>query len=207
MTDWREIDKTTILTGTDENGNRYLSRFLKEYQQTFQPDMINAGCQRCLDDYYNNFIKYLNTMGTAKNDSGYILKAKYEGIPLEFGSQTFVRNSTITKKQGDFLLKNHKRGEELFEQIPENAGEPEVTGDDALKELLKLERKELNEKADALGLDGKSYANKGEVAQAILDKEAEAVKTPTEPAADANGDDTDTDAGDQDDAGEPEVTE
>ncbi|MAX50547.1 MAG: hypothetical protein CMH22_01030 [Methylophaga sp.] len=196
MTDWRNIDKATILTGTDENGNRYLSQFLKEYEQTFQPDMINAGCQRCLDDYYNKFIKYLNTMGTkVKNESGYKLKAKYDGIPLEFGSQTFVRNSTITKQQGDFLLKNHARGEELFEVIPEPTADAD--GGDALKELTKLERKELNAQADALGLDGASYANKGEVAQAILDKQAEPVIEDTdngEPTADADGgEDTDQD--------------
>ena len=140
-------------------------------------------------------------MGTkVKNESGYKLKAKYDGIPLEFGSQTFVRNSTITKEQGDFLLKNHARGEELFEVIPEPTADAD--GGDALKELTKLERKELNAQADALGLDGKSYANKGEVAQAILDKQADPATEDTdtgEPTADADGgEDTDPDNGDTD---------
>lgn len=205
MKDWRTLDKATILTGTDENGNRYLSQFLKEYEQTFQPDMINAGCQRCLDDYYNKFLKYLNTMGTKKaNDSGYVLKPKYDGIPLEFGSQTFVRNSTITKEQGNQLLKNHARGADLFEAIPEDL-EPAET--DSLKELTKLERKELNAQADALGLDGASYANKGEVAQAILDKQAaDSAPAETDPLIDADVDQTDT-IDSADDSDQAPVTE
>ena len=65
-----------------------------------------------------------------------------------------------------------------------------------------IERKELNAQADALGLDGKSYANKGEVAQAILDKQADPATEDTdtgEPTADADGgEDTDPDNGDTD---------
>tara|TARA_R110002012_G_scaffold190633_1_gene358198 strand:- start:7462 stop:8079 length:618 start_codon:yes stop_codon:yes gene_type:complete len=205
MKDWRTLDKDTILTGKDENGNRYLSQFLKEYERTFQPDMINAGCQRCLDDYYNKFLKYLNTMGTKKvNDSGYVLKSKYDGIPLEFGSQTFVRNSTITREQGDQLIKNHKRGAELFEKVPEPSAPADT---DPSKELKKLTRDDLNAQADALGLDGASYANKDEVVQAILDKQAE----PSAPADTdtANSNDVDqTDTTDStDDPDQAPVTE
>lgn len=160
MTNWLSIEKETIFTGKDENGNRYLSRFLKEYQETFNPDMINAGCSRCLEDYYQKFTKYLLKMGTkVKTESGYVLKAKYNGIPLKFGSRKLVTNATITKEQGDYLLKNHKRGADLFDKVPDNSGDE--------KPLSKMNREELDAVAKDLNLNPEDYSNKGDITKAI----------------------------------------
>ena len=161
MIDWREIDKVAIFTGKDEHGNRYLSQFLKDYAATFNPDMINAGCQRCLEDYYTRTIKELNTMKEPKNESGYVLKPKYQGISLEFGSNIFVTNGNITKEYGDTLLEKHPKGAELFEIVPKKK-------DKTLEEsLLDHTRQELDAIATNKGLNPSDYSNKGEIAKAI----------------------------------------
>ncbi|TYP71482.1 hypothetical protein [Aquimarina intermedia] len=165
--DWRNIDKVTIFNGKDENGNRYLSQFLKDYQNIFQPDMINAGCQRCLNDYYNNYIKYVSSMKTEKKESGFKLREKYNGIPLEFGSATLVTNANITDEIGNKLLKDHPRGEELFEAIPE---EEEIVLT-RIEVLDKMTRAQLDETATGLGLNPDDYKNKGLIAEAIAEKE------------------------------------
>lgn len=118
MIDWRKLDKETILNGNDENGNRYLNQFLKDYQETFHPDTINAGCSKCLDGYYSKLMKHLNTMGEVEKTQ-YKLKAKYNGIPLEFGSSVHVSNANLTDALAKKLIKNHPKGKELFEVVPE----------------------------------------------------------------------------------------
>lgn len=167
MRDWREIEKPAILTGKDENGNRFLSQFLKDYNEIFQPQEINAGCQRCLDEYYTKTIKYLNTMQDKKNESGYVLKPKYEGIPLEFGSQTFVNNRNITREHGDKLLKGHPRGADLFEVVPKKQEKA------AAKDLTDHTRKELDAIAAKKGIDSNEYSTKEDLAKAIAEYKPE----------------------------------
>ena len=116
--DWLNIEKVVIFNGKDENGNRYLSQFLRDYKEVFNPDYVNAGCEKCLNDYYTKFIKYLN-MGNDKEEKKYVLKAKYNGIPLKFGSPVLVTNSNITKQYAETLAKNHPRGKDLFDVYPE----------------------------------------------------------------------------------------
>lgn len=174
--DWLKLDKVTIFEGRDENGNRYLSRFLSDFKKEFNPDTINAGCQRCLEDYYLKFTKHLSKMGNKKSQSDFILKAKYNGIPLEFGSQTFVNNSNIDAEKALKLLKGHKKGKELFEKLPKNIDDllENGQGEDPAKVLEKKGRDELDGIATGLGLDPKEYSNKGLIAQAILAKQSEA---------------------------------
>ncbi|WP_417867948.1 hypothetical protein [Xanthomarina gelatinilytica] len=167
---WQKLDKVTIFTGTDENGNRYLSQFLRDYKEAFPGTDPNAGCQRCLDDYYQKLIKHLSIMKTVKNESGFVLKEKYQNIPLKFGSKILVNNSNITKEIGIELLKR-KNGEKLFDKVPDNL---EATSDK--EDLTKLKRGELNTRATKLGLDAKSYANIGEIAAAIEKAESTEVK-------------------------------
>lgn len=166
---WLVVDKVSIFTGKDENGNRYLNQFLKEYQETFNPDMINAGCQRCLEDYYLKFTKYLQSMSQPKTLSAYKLKEKYNGIPLEFGSQIQVSNSNMTDAYAEQLLKSHPKGADLFETLPEVSEESSNKASNEAADLLSLTRKQLNAKAADLGLDPKSYSNKQEVANAITE--------------------------------------
>lgn len=160
---WLKIDKVTIFNGKDENGNRYLSQFLRDYKETFNPDIINAGCDRCLEDYYQKFIKYLSTMSNEKpKNSGYVLREKYENMPLEFGSPILVNNSNLTDEMAEKMLKNPK-GKELFVKIPEKKSSGSQS------ELTKLNRSELDEMAEKLGINPEDYSNKKEIAAAIED--------------------------------------
>lgn len=165
--DWRKLDKAAIFTGKDENGNRYLSQFLKDYQDTFHPDMINAGCSKCLEDYYLTFTKYLSTM-SKKESTGYKLKEKYNGIPLEFGSPVQVSNANLTDELAEKLIKKHPAGKDLFEVIPEGK-EPEEKS--RLEELKEMKRAELDALAESLELNPKDYANKDLISEAIEQKE------------------------------------
>lgn len=125
MRDWSKIAKDVVFAGTDEDGNRYLSQFLSDYKKTFDAPNIDAGCRRCLEDYYLKLTSTLHTMKKVKN-SGYRLKAKYNGIPLSFGSQIQVFNSNLDDDLAQKLLKTHPAGAELFDQLP--AEEIEETG-------------------------------------------------------------------------------
>lgn len=184
--DWLKIDKVAIFTGTDENGNRYLSRFLKDYKEAFPNSDPNAGCQRCLDDYYHKLIKHISVMKTVKNESGYVLKKKYENIPLHFGSKILVNNTNMTKEYGEKLLER-KKGKDLFEKVPDNAGKASAKKEEKLTDLT---RKQLDAKAKKLGLNPKDYANKDEIATAI-----EAVNTANVSEASGEGTETTTDNG------------
>lgn len=174
MKDWLKIDKVSIFKGKDENGNRYLTQFLIDYKKIFQPKEINAGCERCLEEYYQKIINHLQ-MGKTENTSGFVLKAKYNGIPLEFGSPVLVTNANITKEYGEKLLKNHQRGKELFDKIPEDFETPKT-------DLSKLKREELDTIATDLGIEPKDFANKGEIITAIKEKQKEVnnIETQTE---------------------------
>lgn len=125
MRDWSKIAKDVVFTGTDEDGNRYLSEFLRDYKQTFDAPNIEAGCARCLNDYYLKLTSTLHKMTKVKN-SGYRLKAKYNGIPLNFGSQIQVFNSNLSDELAEELLEKHPAGAELFDQLP---AKKEETGD------------------------------------------------------------------------------
>lgn len=136
LTDWRELDKVTIFNGKDENGNRYLSQFLKQYRETFGVYEVNAGCERCLNDYYTKFIKHLDTMSNEKQECKFKLKKKYEGIQKEFGSRDFVTNANLTDETAIFLLENHARGKDLFAEIPKEL--PEIPSKEVKDEDMKL---------------------------------------------------------------------
>jgi len=158
--DWRAINKVTIFNEKDKNGNRYLSQFLSDYKKTFNPDIINAGCQRCLEDYYTKFINHLN-MSKKDKKTAYKLKEKYNGIPLSFGSPILVTNANITDAYGDKLIKTHKRGADLFEEVP------------GQKDLESLKRADLNQIAKTLGLDESEFKTKQDLIVAIETKQEE----------------------------------
>ncbi|MCB0515176.1 MAG: hypothetical protein KDD49_03820 [Bacteroidetes bacterium] len=127
MIDWDKYDVKTVLEAKDEYGNRIIFSLVKDYQLTMGGDL----CPNCKGfvEKFNNFKKIYKQMKTAKK-SGFILKNMFNNIQLHFGSQVFVKNATITDEQGEYLLKNHKLGEKLFDAIPEkylNAG-AETTG-------------------------------------------------------------------------------
>ncbi|UAB85684.1 Rho termination factor N-terminal domain-containing protein [Zunongwangia sp. SCSIO 43204] len=179
--DWLSLDKETIFRGKDDHGNRYLSQFLRDYKQTFNPKEINAGCDRCLEDYYRKLTKHLQIMGAKKPNSGYKLKEKYDGIPLSFGSREFAFNATLTDKQAEQLIKNHKKGKDLFDTIPDKTKKEGSENKETVINLSKSTRPELDEMAKGLGIEKpEELANKDAVIEAIEKAQAEQDKTKKE---------------------------
>ena len=127
--DFLNMDISTIATGIDCNGVRYLQSFLKEYTSIFQ-ETVNPGCNKCLNTYIN---KYKAHFMKNKNTSGYVLHLKYENIPLEFGSPVLVNNGNITDEYAKKLLE-HPDGERYFATIPD------VSKDDNHDEGAKLQK-------------------------------------------------------------------
>ena len=120
---WSNYTWEQVRTGKDENGSRLISQFAKEYKERTG----NSICVTCPSSKqkFNEFKKQKKM-----SKSKYVLKAKYNGIPLKFGSNVLVTNSNMTDEYGKQLLKNHPRGKELFESIPD--GGEEITN---LKDL------------------------------------------------------------------------
>ena len=102
MMNWLGLDKETIFKDNDADGNRYLNQFLRDYERIFNITDLE--------------------MGNTTEPKEYQLKPKYNGIPLKFGSSVMVTNTNITKEYAKFLIKNHPRGEGLFNVLPK----PEV---------------------------------------------------------------------------------
>jgi len=109
--------KKTVFGDLSKDG--LLFRFLSEYNAIFGEKKHNLSCSSCREKIWNN---YLNLFKMKKSNTDYILKAKYNGIQDGFSGQP-LRNGEITKSQALKLIKNHPKGEDLFDFIPENVSE------------------------------------------------------------------------------------
>jgi hypothetical protein len=116
---WKKYQAKEIQSGKDENGNRLISLFAKDYKQVMRSEI----CPACNDFTvkYQNFIKKLETMTKVKN-SGFSLKPIYDNITLH-GSQKYFNNANLTDESALELLENHPKGEDLFATLPENLEE------------------------------------------------------------------------------------
>lgn len=103
----------TVAHGKTGGGVRYLELFLKEYTAIFK-EKVNPGCNRCLDKYLT---KYKNHYKQMANKCKYRLHAKYENIPLEFGSPILVNNANITDEYAQALLQQ-PNGKRFFDVLP-----------------------------------------------------------------------------------------
>ncbi|MCR5863074.1 hypothetical protein LRS05_13470 [Flavobacterium sp. J372] len=112
--DFTIMDLNTVGHGKTGGSVRYLELFLKEYTAIFK-EKVNPGCNRCLDTYLT---KYKNHIKQMANKCKYRLHAKYENIPLEFGSPILVNNSNITDEYAQILLQK-PNGRRYFDMIPE----------------------------------------------------------------------------------------
>ena len=89
--DFKTMDISTVISGTRNDGVRYLQLFLQEYTGIFK-EAVNPGCTKCVTAYLN---KYKNHYKEMENPCKYRLHQKYENIPLEFGSPVLVNNGNI----------------------------------------------------------------------------------------------------------------
>lgn len=107
------MDIATVTRSVTGNGERYLELFLREYTSVFK-EKVNPSCPKCLTEYLNRYKNHFNAMA---NTCNYRLHAKYENIPLEFGSPILVNNGNITDEYAQKLLA-HNNGQRYFSQIP-----------------------------------------------------------------------------------------
>ncbi|PZR24447.1 MAG: hypothetical protein DI539_00280 [Flavobacterium psychrophilum] len=114
--DFTTMDIATVTRSVTGSGERYLELFLKEYTSIFK-EKVNPSCPKCLTEYLNRYKNHFNTMA---NTCNYRLHAKYENIPLEFGSPILVNNGNITDEYAQKLLE-HNNGQRYFSQMPKQA--------------------------------------------------------------------------------------
>lgn len=117
LINWVNYNISDIISGKDTNGVRLLELFLKDYKKEFNVNVVNASCQRCLQDYLNKYKqkKQINIMA-----SQYKLKKKYENIPLTYegeGYNVMVNNNNITDDYARILLKRYPV-EKIFDEYP-----------------------------------------------------------------------------------------
>lgn len=111
--DFTTMDIATVTRSVSGGGERYLELFLKEYTSIFR-EKVNPSCPKCLTDYLNRYKNHFKAMA---NTCNYSLHAKYENIPLEFGSPILVNNANITDDYAQKLLA-HNNGQRYFAQMP-----------------------------------------------------------------------------------------
>lgn len=114
--DFTTMDIHTIAISKGSDGTGYLQLFLQEYTRIFK-EKVNPSCPKCLNDYLT---RYKNHYKAMENTCKYRLHAKYENIPLEFGSPTLVNNGNITDEYAMKLLEQ-KNGERYFATLPDPA--------------------------------------------------------------------------------------
>ena len=110
------LDADAVLSKVTPNGVRYLEIFLNEYEELTGEKDINAGCNRCIANYLTTF-KTIKFKMKNINKSKYVLKEKYNNIPLEFGSNIFVNNQNLTDKYAKKLLEVYSK-DQIFEEYP-----------------------------------------------------------------------------------------
>ena len=108
---WLQIGIDSILTSKDGEGVRYLQHFLKDYT-TLTGEHVNAGCNKCIVKYYNNYVNLISDM---ENDCKYKLHKKREGLALSFGSNIKVSNRNITDQYAEKLIERYSQIVKDFE--------------------------------------------------------------------------------------------
>lgn len=125
MHKWEEYSIDNIIGGKSSDGVSLLKLFLQDYSKLFHTTTtLNAGCQKCLQDYLTNYKNKINKMENP-NASNYRLKQKYQNIPLEFGSNVFVNNNNITDEYAEKLLERYN-AEKIFDVYPQPTEKTEV---------------------------------------------------------------------------------
>lgn len=139
MRDWTKYDKGVVFR--DKTPNGLLFQFLAEYKAKFGGS-INPSCRKCLNDYYNNYLKSITMSKTKKCD--YLLKAKYNGIQIGTNGDP-IRNGEMTNEIAKKLIAWHPAGEDLFEITPDKT-ETKAQAEAAAKAVID---KRLADKAKA----------------------------------------------------------
>lgn len=141
---WEKYQADQVLKGNDENGNRLVSSFARDYRIVMGVDL----CLSCssFGEKFKNFIKKLETM--SKNpvkNSGFVIKKMFENITLH-GSRKYYNNANLSDDDALELLEKHPKGEGLFDRLPENLEE------------IKAKSIEVNEEIEGVLISGKEFS-------------------------------------------------
>lgn len=132
------MDIATLTHSVTGEGVRYLELFLKEYLSLFGGP-LNPQCPKCLTEYLNRYKNHYKEMETPTTK--YRMYAKYENIPLEFGSPILVNNSNLTEEYAQKLLEQPD-GKRFFAVLPQKE-EMDSKSKEATAPQLKTRRKRI----------------------------------------------------------------
>lgn len=117
---WENLRVSTIISGKTADGTSLLKLFLIDYTKLFKVK-VNPSCPKCINNYHTNYKLKLHEMD---NNCDYKLKKMYAGIPLQFGSSTFLTNTNLTNELAEILIANRKskkpnfKASDIFEKYP-----------------------------------------------------------------------------------------
>lgn len=121
MRDWLKYDKGAIFRDKSKNG--LLFQFLQEYKEEFGGS-VNAGCHKCLERYYNNYVNSTIMSTAVKCD--WTLHLKYNGMQIGANGQP-IRNGEMTNKIAKELHDWHPNGDSLFSKMPAEKTDDDLT--------------------------------------------------------------------------------
>lgn len=188
-----ELDNNTILTGSDSDGNRYLSMMLELYSETFGQSCFS--CSKRFPGYLNQLrnLKMTSTK-TEKTSATFELK-KDTMIPIPGTSESYS-DKNLTDEAALKILARNKNAKSLFKTLPENweeqveaykAGSTKVN---SIEELANLSYTAI--KALFPDVSGRS---KTELLENIAEKYPALVKEDDlDPETDTDTEETDTDS-------------
>lgn len=116
MRDWGEYSKDNILKGTDENGDRLVLEFAKDYKKLTGGDFC-ISCTRSIGFQLNKFLMYY---GMKTNETEYILHNKYNGLTLPGWRNRALSNYKMTEEKALHFITHHPKGKVLFKKLPED---------------------------------------------------------------------------------------
>jgi TATA-binding protein-associated factor Taf7 len=123
---WLNMSPEDVKSGLNEAGQRHLVEFSEHYKEV-------TGETLCLTCSFNSKfykftskIKGLNMLPTenkVKKETGFLLKEKYQGVSLGFGSQEMLSHKNMTTEKAVKFYAEHPAGAKLFREVPENIEE------------------------------------------------------------------------------------
>ncbi len=125
--DWSQLSISDIINGRNGQGGRFLVEFARDYQRRYNSSLC-ISCKGKLEQGIRKFLTQ-DTMDKGTN-SGYVLKKKYEGIQLGFGSQLVLTSINLTDELARRFIEKHPLGEALFEKMPEGKFEDNMDSND-----------------------------------------------------------------------------
>ncbi len=122
MIDWLVKTDEEILSGRGAGNIPLLQTFLIDYKDLTGATSVNAGCRSCIIDYIRTYKLKIRTMSKTKSKDKkpkFVVKEKYLGAPLGFGTGLFINTKFPSNKEVVSILKIHD-AKKIFKVLPED---------------------------------------------------------------------------------------